>query len=100
MLPMPIVDETGGMLNDPVAVKIAEDRWWISIADSDLLMWVKGIVIGYRLDVLVDEAAKIKGVLGFDPTIRKLLSHKTYKVKINQKRIVTNFSKSKSKLRA
>ncbi len=52
---VPIVDETGGMLNDPVAVKLAEDRWWISIADSDLLFWVKGIVYGFRLDVLVDE---------------------------------------------
>ncbi|SMX26080.1 Dimethylsulfonioproprionate demethylase DmdA [Pelagimonas phthalicica] len=52
---VPIVDETGGMLNDPVAVKLAEDRWWISIADSDLLYWVKGIAYGYRLDVLVDE---------------------------------------------
>lgn len=52
---VPIVDETGGMLNDPVAVKLAEDRWWISIADSDLLMWVKGVAYGYRLDVLVDE---------------------------------------------
>ena len=52
---VPIVDETGGMLNDPVAVKLAEDRGWISIADSDLLLWVKGIANGYRLDVLVDE---------------------------------------------
>ncbi|MFY2826491.1 dimethylsulfoniopropionate demethylase [Ruegeria sp. MALMAid1280] len=52
---VPIVDETGGMLNDPVAVKLADDRWWISIADSDLLLWVKGIANGYRLDVLVDE---------------------------------------------
>nr|WP_174822052.1 dimethylsulfoniopropionate demethylase [Ruegeria arenilitoris] len=52
---VPIVDETGGMLNDPVAVKLADDRWWISIADSDLLLWVKGLANGYRLDVLVDE---------------------------------------------
>lgn len=52
---VPMVDETGGMLNDPVAVKLAEDRWWISIADSDLLLWVKGLVFGFRLDVLVDE---------------------------------------------
>ncbi|WP_299417124.1 dimethylsulfoniopropionate demethylase [uncultured Sulfitobacter sp.] len=52
---VPIVDETGGMLNDPVCLKLAEDRWWISIADSDLLLWVKGIANGYRLDVLVDE---------------------------------------------
>ncbi len=52
---VPMVDETGGMLNDPVAVKLAEDRYWISIADSDLLFWVKGLAYGFRLDVLVDE---------------------------------------------
>lgn len=52
---LPMVDETGGLLNDLVAVKLSEDRWWISIADSDLLLWVKGIAQGYRLDVLIDE---------------------------------------------
>ena len=52
---VPIVDETGGMLNDPVALKLTEDRWWISIADSDVLFWVKALAYGYRLDVLVDE---------------------------------------------
>jgi len=52
---VPIVDETGGMLNDPVAVKISDDRFWISIADSDLLLWVKGIANAYRFEVIVDE---------------------------------------------
>ncbi|NUH64318.1 dimethylsulfoniopropionate demethylase [Sulfitobacter sp. S0837] len=52
---VPITDETGGMLNDPLAVKLAEDQWWISIADSDLLLWVKGLCNGFRLDVLIDE---------------------------------------------
>ena len=52
---VPIVDETGGMLNDPVAVKISDEHWWVSIADSDLLYWIKGIANGWRLDVLVDE---------------------------------------------
>lgn len=52
---VPIVDGTGGMLNDPVAVKLADDRWWVSIADSDLLYWVNGVAHGWRLDVLVDE---------------------------------------------
>jgi len=50
-----MVDETGGMLNDPVAVKLDEDRYWISIADSDLLFWIKGIANGYRLEVRVEE---------------------------------------------
>ncbi|MCG6902788.1 MAG: dimethylsulfoniopropionate demethylase [Rhodobacter sp.] len=52
---LPMVDETGGMLNDPVAVKLEEDRYWISIADSDVLYWVKGVANGYRLDVMVEE---------------------------------------------
>lgn len=52
----PMVDETGGMLNDPVTIKLAEDRFWVSIADSDLLFWVKGIAYGFRLEVDVREA--------------------------------------------
>ncbi|MEM9349519.1 MAG: dimethylsulfoniopropionate demethylase [Pseudomonadota bacterium] len=52
---VPMVDETGGMLNDPVAVKLADDRYWVSIADSDLLLWIKGIAYGFRLDVVVWE---------------------------------------------
>ncbi|MEM0946314.1 MAG: dimethylsulfoniopropionate demethylase [Pseudomonadota bacterium] len=52
---LPVVDETGGMLNDPVAVKLSEERFWISIADSDLLLWVKALANAYRLEVLVDE---------------------------------------------
>lgn len=51
----PMVDQTGGMLNDPVTLKLAEDRYWISIADSDLLFWVKGIAHGLSLQVDVDE---------------------------------------------
>lgn len=71
---VPIVDETGGMLNDPVALKLAEDRWWISIADSDLLFWVKGLAYGYRLDVLVDEPdispLAVQGPLADDLMVR------------------------------
>jgi len=52
---IPVVDEQGGMLNDPVLVKLAEDEYWISIADSDLLLWVKAIVQGYDFNVEVWE---------------------------------------------
>ncbi len=51
----PMVDETGGMLNDPVTMKLDDDRYWISIADSDLLLWVKGLAYGMRLEVDVTE---------------------------------------------
>lgn len=52
---IPVVDETGGMLNDPVAVKHEQDRWWISIADSDLLLWIKGLAVGRNLNVKIFE---------------------------------------------
>lgn len=51
----PMVDETGGMLNDPVTVKLEEDRYWVSIADSDLLLWVKALALGFRMAVDVIE---------------------------------------------
>ena len=52
---IPVVDGNGGMLNDPVAVKLADDHFWISIADSDLLLWVSGVACGMNLDVEVSE---------------------------------------------
>ncbi len=51
----PMVDETGGMLNDPVTLKISDDRYWVSIADSDLLLWIKGLAYGLHFEVDVDE---------------------------------------------
>jgi dimethylsulfoniopropionate demethylase len=51
----PLVDETGGMINDPVILKLAEDRFWLSIADSDVLLWAKGLAFGLGLNVNVEE---------------------------------------------
>ena len=52
---VPITDETGGLINDPVLLKLAEDRFWLSIADTDLLLFAKGLALGRGLDVAVDE---------------------------------------------
>ena len=52
---VPVVDDAGGMLNDPVALRVGEDRWWLSIADSDLAYWVKGLALGLKMDVTVRE---------------------------------------------
>lgn len=54
---VPLVDETGGMINDPVLLKLAEDRFWLSIADSDVLLWAKGIAVGRGLQVECSEPA-------------------------------------------
>ena len=40
---VPMVDENGGMLNDPVLLKLDERRYWFSIADSDLIYLIKGL---------------------------------------------------------
>jgi len=52
---VPVVDSSGGMLNDPVLLKLADDRFWLSVADSDLLLYVKGLAIGGGFDVTVEE---------------------------------------------
>ena len=52
---VPITDDAGGLVNDPVLLKLAEDRFWLSSADSDLLLFAKGLALGRGLDVAVDE---------------------------------------------
>lgn len=51
----PLVDDRGNLVNDPVVLKLAEDRFWVSIADSDVLLWAKGLALGAGLDVKVTE---------------------------------------------
>ena len=51
----PIVDHDGMLLNDPVALRVANDRWWFSISDLDIALWAGGIALGAGLDVAVRE---------------------------------------------
>ena len=51
----PIIDENAGMINDPVILKFNDDKWWVSIADSDVLLFAKGLAIGKNLDVTISE---------------------------------------------
>lgn len=52
---VPLVDEHGGLVNDPVLLKLADDRFWLSIADSDVLLWAKGLARGAGLEVEIME---------------------------------------------
>ncbi len=38
-----LTNQDGGVLNDPVMLRIAEDRFWLSTADSDIYLWAKGV---------------------------------------------------------
>ena len=51
----PLCDETGGMINDPILIKHSNNHWWLSIADSDVMLWAKGLATGFRLNALVTE---------------------------------------------
>ena len=51
----PLCDENAGIVNDPIVIKLAEDRFWLSIADSDVNLWVKGVAYGRGFDVRVFE---------------------------------------------
>ena len=46
-----ITDENGGVLNDPVLLRLAENHFWLSLADSDILMWAKGVAVNSELNV-------------------------------------------------
>src|SRR6267378_1599206 len=50
-----ITDEAGGILNDPVLLRLEENRFWIALADSDILLWAKGVARGSGLDVTISE---------------------------------------------
>ena len=54
---LPLVDARGRLVNDPVGLKLEEDRWWLSIADSDVELWADGLATGAGLDVEVSEPA-------------------------------------------
>ncbi|MGB0235068.1 MAG: dimethylsulfoniopropionate demethylase [Candidatus Puniceispirillaceae bacterium] len=51
----PICMANGGMLNDPIALCIADDLFWFSIADSDMLLWAAGLAHAYQLEVEISE---------------------------------------------
>lgn len=50
-----ITDENGGVINDPILLKLAEDHFWLSIADSDVLLWARGVAIHSGMDVQIIE---------------------------------------------
>lgn len=52
---VPVCDHRGVILNDPILLKLAQDRYWFSIADSDVLFWAKAVAGERGLDVEIHE---------------------------------------------
>lgn len=48
-----IIDENGGIINDPVLLRLGENHFWLALADSDVLLWAKGVALrsGVRVQI-------------------------------------------------
>ena len=50
-----ITNNDGGILNDPVLLRLAENHFWLSLADSDVLLWAQGVAVNSGLNVKITE---------------------------------------------
>ena len=50
-----LTNQFGGILNDPVLLKVSEDCYWFSLADSDILFWAQGLAVNNSYDVAITE---------------------------------------------
>jgi aminomethyltransferase len=50
-----ITNADGGILNDPILLRLAENHFWISLADSDILLWAQGVAVHSGMDVQIGE---------------------------------------------
>jgi glycine cleavage system aminomethyltransferase T len=57
----PMCGYDGCLINDPIALRLDENRWWLSIADSDMVHWVKGIAGagGYEAQVFEPDVSPL-----------------------------------------
>ena len=50
-----LTDENGGIVNDPLILKFNDQKFWLSLADSDALLWCKGVALSGKFKVEIDE---------------------------------------------
>ena len=50
-----LTDTDGGILNDPVLLRLGENHFWLSLADSDILLWARGVAYRSGYDVQIRE---------------------------------------------
>ncbi len=50
-----ITNNDGGILNDPVLLRLGENHFWLSLADSDILLWAQGVAVNSGLNVRIKE---------------------------------------------
>lgn len=50
-----ITAEDGGIVNDPVLLRLADNHFWLALADSDVLLWARGLACRAGFDVEIRE---------------------------------------------
>ena len=50
-----LTEKDGGIVNDPVLLKLSQNHYWLSIADSDVLLWCKGIASSKHFEIELNE---------------------------------------------
>lgn len=50
-----LCNQDGGVLNDPVLLRVAKDEFWFSLADSDIEMWMRAVNLSLKMDVTIRE---------------------------------------------
>ena len=50
-----LTNAQGGILNDPILLRLAENYFWLSLADSDILLWAQGVAVTSGLDIDICE---------------------------------------------
>jgi glycine cleavage system aminomethyltransferase T len=50
-----LTNAEGGILNDPILLRLGENHFWLSLADSDILLWAQGVALNSGLDVQIRE---------------------------------------------
>ncbi|MEE9324248.1 MAG: glycine cleavage T C-terminal barrel domain-containing protein [Dehalococcoidia bacterium] len=51
----PTIAQDGGIINDPVLYRLGENHFSLSVADSDVLLWVKGVAVYAGMNVHIQE---------------------------------------------
>ncbi len=50
-----ITNNNGGILNDPVLLRLGKNHFWLSLADSDVLLWAQGVAVNSGMNVNITE---------------------------------------------
>tara|TARA_B100001778_G_scaffold46177_1_gene33751 strand:- start:229 stop:1374 length:1146 start_codon:yes stop_codon:yes gene_type:complete len=79
-----ITNNEGGLLNDPVLLRLAENHFWLSLGDSDILLWAQGVAVNSGLNVNIIEPdvspLQLQGPKSID-IMKVLFGHEITKLK-------------------